>query len=59
MQNFPICMYCRYFNISEKTFNKCKAFFEAPGIPWEIISGENDHRKPLKIQKNKIVFKRR
>jgi len=32
----------------------CDAF--PKGIPYEITSGTNDHAKPLKDQKNKIVF---
>lgn len=33
---------------------KCAAF--PKGIPDEILEGKNDHSKPLKGQKNKIVF---
>lgn len=33
---------------------RCRAFSE--GIPDEILEGENDHSKPLKGQKNNIVF---
>jgi len=32
----------------------CKAFPD--GIPEEISSGENKHTKPLKSQKNSLVF---
>jgi len=34
---------------------KCKAFKQ--GIPKEILSGKNDHSKPLKDQGNDIIFK--
>lgn len=54
--NEIICAKCKHFIKSEKRFNKCKAFPKIPGIPWEIISGENDHKKPLPNQKNNIVF---
>ena len=45
----PICNQCRHFIDGLK----CKAF---DTIPDEILFGENDHSKPLKGQKNKIVF---
>lgn len=45
----PICFKCKHFNV----FGGCKAFQD---IPEEILSGENDHSKPLKNQKNDIVF---
>lgn len=50
MQADLICLNCKHFN--REKYN-CKAFKE---IPYEILSGENDHSKPLKDQKNKIVF---
>ena len=56
---FPPCMDCEHFDEKEKTFNKCKAFPDYPGIPWVIVSGENDHNKPLPEQKNEIVFERK
>ena len=34
---------------------KCKAF--PKGIPDEILTGKNNHTKPLPEQKNDIVFK--
>ena len=34
----------------------CKAFPE--GIPFEIAYGDNKHLKPLKNQKNKIVYEK-
>jgi hypothetical protein len=34
----------------------CKAF--PKGIPKKIIFGKSDHSKPLKDQKNKIVFEK-
>lgn len=42
---------CKHFKYSE--FN-CIAFPD--GIPDEILTGENDHSKPLPDQNNKIVF---
>ena len=51
----PICAKCKNF-IPNKKHNLCKAFPEPPGIPWEIVSGKNDHSKPLPEQKNDIVF---
>jgi len=47
--SFPICNNCKHF-ISGK---KCTAFDE---IPIEILSGLEGHSKPIKAQKNNIVF---
>jgi len=55
LQNIPICARCKNFILNKKR-NLCKAFPKPPGIPWEIVSGENDHSKPLPDQKNDIVF---
>ena len=38
------CMDCKFFNIDVKEKNVCKAFPQ--GIPQNIITGENDHKKP-------------
>lgn len=46
------CTLCEFFNYHK--FN-CKAF--PNGIPKEILSGKNDHSKPLRDQSNDIVFK--
>ena len=48
-----VCARCKNFSRSSVGF-KCKAF--PKGIPEEILIGENDHAKPLKKQKNDIVF---
>lgn len=53
-----ICAKCKNF-VPDKNHNLCWAFPEAPGIPWEIVSGLNNHSKPLPKQKNDIVFERR
>lgn len=45
-----ICVECKHYLRG----NRCLAFLD--GIPYEIYSGKNDHRKPLKFQENKIVF---
>ena len=45
-----ICEKCNHFTPLK---GGCKAFND---IPNEILSGENDHSKPLKDQKNEIVF---
>ncbi len=50
MQADLICLNCKNFN--KDKFN-CKAFKE---IPYQIISGENDHSEPLPDQDNDIVF---
>ena len=47
--HFPICGECKHFTGSLK----CKAFDK---IPIEILSGENDHEKPLPGQKGDFVF---
>jgi len=46
-----ICFKCKNFN---DIIGGCKAFPD--DIPNEILSGENDHSKPLPDQKNDIVF---
>jgi hypothetical protein len=51
MQADLICLYCKHFDINGF---KCKAF--PKGLPPEIISGENNHSKPLPKQGNEIVF---
>lgn len=48
-----VCFNCEHFTDEAPG---CKAFPD--GIPEEITSGKNKHRKPLKGQKNDIVFKR-
>ena len=45
-----ICFRCKHFKQFE---SGCDAFDE---IPDEITSGQNEHSKPLKEQKNDIVF---
>jgi hypothetical protein len=44
-------------DMEEDARNVCKAFPE--GIPEVIISGKSKHRKPLKGQRNDIVFERK
>ena len=46
-----VCFYCKHCN---KFKGGCKAF--PNGIPDEITSGENKHKKPLLDQDNDIVF---
>ena len=46
-----ICFKCKHFRRLE---GGCDAFPD--GIPDEIISGENEHSKPLSFQTNDIVF---
>ena len=46
-----ICFKCKHFRRFE---GGCDAFPD--GIPDEIISGENEHSKPLSFQTNDIVF---
>lgn len=46
-----VCEYCKHFR---QMSGGCAAFPD--GIPDEIVSGENEHAKPLKNQGNKIVF---
>lgn len=50
----PICFSCRHFNIAT---SKCKAF--EGDIPLIILEGGNKHKRPLKGQKNKIVYEPR
>lgn len=45
------CTICKHFEYSKF---KCLAFQD--GIPDEILSGDNNHTKPLPNQKNDIVF---
>ena len=44
------CYMCKH-RIQENT---CEAF--PAGIPEEILTGENDHTKPLPDQENDIVY---
>ncbi len=44
------CLFCK--NLAKGW--KCEAFPE--GIPDDILSGENDHTKPLPNQTNNTVF---
>lgn len=46
-----ICFECKHF---DEINGGCTAFPE--GIPDEIASGQNRHRKPLEGQENDIVF---
>lgn len=46
-----ICFKCKHFN---EFSGGCAAFPE--GIPNKITSGANEHKKPLKTQKNEVVF---
>lgn len=46
-----VCFKCKHF---DSITGSCKAF--PKDIPYEITSGMNDHSKPLKGQKNDIVF---
>jgi hypothetical protein len=48
-----ICFKCKHFNRFEIG---CNAF--PKGIPDEITSGKNEHKKPLPNQKNNIVFEK-
>jgi len=48
-----ICINCVHL-FENESYIKCEAF--PKGIPETIIVGTNDHAKPLKDQKNKIVF---
>jgi hypothetical protein len=51
-EKIPICYNCKHF-IDDVFKFKCSAFESIPEI---IIMGENNHSKPLKGQKNDIVF---
>jgi hypothetical protein len=46
-----VCFRCKNFR---RFKGGCLAF--PNGIPNEITSGQNEHSKPLKGQRNKIVF---
>jgi len=50
----PVCFSCKHFNLET---SKCPAFKD--DIPDEILSGENNHKKPLEDQENTIVFERK
>lgn len=47
----PICFKCKHFDLNTST---CPAF--KGDIPDEILNKDNNHKKPLPGQKNKIVF---
>lgn len=46
-----ICFRCKHFR---EVDGGCSAF--PTNIPESILSGENEHSKPLKDQENDIVF---
>lgn len=48
-----ICTFCKHLK-NNGINRKCKAFLK--GIPDKIWLGKNKHLKPVKNQKNKIVF---
>ena len=48
-----VCFKCKHFRRFTGD-GGCNAF--PKGIPDEITSGKNEHKKPLKEQKNDIVF---
>jgi hypothetical protein len=50
-----VCFKCKHFR-RFKEDGGCEAF--PNGIPDEITSGKNKHNKPLKWQKNNIVFEK-
>lgn len=45
------CINCVHYELSRS----CKAFSK---IPSEIWNGDNGHRKPLKSQNNRIVYRK-
>jgi len=53
---FPICFNCKYYIGYENGLYKCEAFENIPDI---ILFGEDNHSKPLKDQKNNIVFEKK
>ena len=48
-----VCFKCKYFRLFTGE-GGCDAFPQ--GIPDEIVSGENEHSKPLKYQENSLTF---
>ena len=50
----PICLECKHFDQESFDGMFCAAFPE--GIPELIMSGLNDHSKPLPDQDSGIVF---
>lgn len=48
-----VCFKCKHFRRFSDD-GGCDAF--PKGIPDEITSGDNEHKKPLKDQDNNIVF---
>ena len=47
------CNYCKHFDFENMKAFSCDAF---DNIPDEILSGDNQHSKPLPGQGNNIVF---
>lgn len=48
------CFKCKHTIMDAEWWPECTAF--PKGIPNIILSGKNDHSKPLPDQKNDIVF---
>lgn len=48
------CLKCKHKIMDTAFWPECEAFPD--GIPNIILSGKNDHSKPLPGQKNNIVF---
>ncbi len=47
------CNYCLHYHRANMAGFSCDAF---KAIPREILTGKNDHSKPLPEQNNKIVY---
>lgn len=55
MQPIIPCLDCLHLKLNKQ--RNCFAFLDT--IPDEILLGDNKHLKPLKNQKNDIVFERK
>ena len=56
MKQSEQCAKCKHFHWDSDEPRWCKAFPDAPGIPWEIVDGKFIHDKVHPKQLNGVLF---